>query len=222
MTKLPPNIWVVIPAYNESKYLTTVLKKVLLYTSNVVVVDDGSSDDTGQIAAKHIKYVLNHQVNLGKGAALTTGCEFAFLHLGATAVVLLDSDDQHDPAEMPLLTAGLAERSLVFGVRTFTDMPKARVVGNKILSTLVAVLFGKYVPDILSGYKAFTKAAYDQIKWSSSGYDVELEIAVRVARFKVPYFVQPIRTIYHDLDRGMTLLDALSIITRILSWRVVL
>jgi glycosyltransferase involved in cell wall biosynthesis len=222
MTKLPSNVWVVIPAYNESKYLATVLEKVAPFTSNCIVVDDGSRDKTAEIARKHTKYVLNHQVNLGKGAALTTGCEFAFYHQQAEAVILLDSDDQHDPNEMPLFLKKLATRPMVFGVRAFTTMPRVRVVGNKMLSTLVAILFGKYIPDILSGYKAFNRDAYEQIKWASSGYDVELEIAVRVARHKVAYNVQAIKTIYHDLERGMTLLDALGIITRILSWRIAL
>lgn len=220
MTKLPTDLWIVIPVFNEATYLDQVLTKVRKYTSHIVVVDDGSSDDSVAIAQKHTKYVLEHSVNLGKGAALKTGCEFAFKELQAEAVITMDSDDQHDPAELPDFVQALESSPMVFGVRGFADMPTLRVYGNKLLSSLTALLFGSYIPDILSGYKAFNRHTYQAIDWASSEYGVELEIAVKVAHYHIPFTIIPIKTIYHDMDRGMTVLDALGIMSHIISWRI--
>ena len=89
---LSPTTWVVMPGYNEAKYLERALKKTLKHTKNIVFVDDGSHDSSADIAKKHLKHVLIHEVNLGKGAALKTGCNYAFEELGAKAVVLMDSE----------------------------------------------------------------------------------------------------------------------------------
>lgn len=220
MTKLPTNLWIVIPVFNEATYLDRVLSKVKKYTTHIIVVDDGSSDDSVTIAQQHTKYVLQHSVNLGKGAALKTGCEFAFKELNAEEVITMDSDDQHDPAELPDFAEALKSSPMVFGVRGFAGMPTLRVYGNKLLSSLTAILFGSYIPDILSGYKAFNRQTYDQIDWTSSEYGVELEIAVKVAHNRIPFAIIPIKTIYHDMDRGMTVLDALGIMSHIISWRI--
>lgn len=218
------NVFVVIPGFNEEKYLETVLKKVLKVTKNVVYVDDGSQDSSPKIAQKYLDHVLALPINLGKGAAMKAGCEFAFDELHADAVVFLDSDDQHDASELPNFFAEFNKGSqVVFGVRKFTaDMPLLRFLGNKLASVIINVLFGHYIPDIPSGYKGFTKKAYKDIAWKSRGYDVEAEIAARVAKHKIPFTIVNIETIYHDADKGMTLLDALRISFRLLEWRIIL
>lgn len=215
------NIWVIIPGMNEEKYVATVLKKVRLQTNNIIFVDDGSKDKTASIAKKYTDHVLSHSVNLGKGAALKTGCEYAFKTLKADAVVFMDSDDQHDPTELPLFFKELQNNSVVFGVRAFDDkMPLIRIMGNRIASVLIYFLFGSYIPDIPSGFKAMTANAYKQLAWNSSDYAVEMEIAAKTAKYKKRFAVVQIKTIYHDLERGMTILDTLRMITKILSWRI--
>lgn len=214
------DVWIVIPSYNEEVYISKVLQKVCTFSKNIIVVDDGSSDSTKQKATTHDVVVLSHEVNLGKGAALTTGCEYAFSIKNAKAVVVMDSDDQHDPTELPLFIEALCAESLVLGVRSLSDMPRIRALFNSFLSHLVALLFGKYVPDILSGYKGFTKQAYQQIKWGSSSYAVELEMTIHALKKNVSFATIPIKTIYHDMNRGMTFLDSLSIITQIISGRL--
>jgi glycosyltransferase involved in cell wall biosynthesis len=220
MAKLDADTWIVIPAYNEEKYLEIVLKKVSKFTNNIVVIDDGSSDATLKIANRLSTYSLLHQINLGKGAALKTGCDFAFEELRAKNVIIMDADDQHDPIELPKFQAVLMKHQVILGVRNLQNMPKFRQLGNKWLTWLVGVVFGVQIPDILSGYKAFTKQAYHQIKWGSSGYGVELEIAISIAKQKLPFETINIKTIYHDYTRGMTLLDALSIIGHVISRKV--
>jgi len=214
--------WIVIPAYNEEKYIDCVLKKVAKFSKNIVVVDDGSADNTAVIAQKYCSHVLVHKVNLGKGAALKTGCEYAFQKLGAKAVILMDSDDQHDPAKLPEFFQHLKDGSrVVLGERAMNfQMPLIKIIGNRFSSILVLVLFGVYIPDIPSGYKAFTKKAYQKIKWHSSGYEAEVEIAARIAKNKLAFTTITIPTIYHDTDKGMTLLDTFEMIIKVISWRL--
>lgn len=222
LTKLNHQHWVVVPAYNEEVYLDRVLTKIRHYTPNIIVVSDGSTDKTLSIAQRYTPHVLEHVVNLGKGAALRTGSEYAFSKQKATAVFFLDSDDQHDPAELALFEAALNEgHDIVFGVRGLTkDMPIIKRIGNVFISVLIFLLFGRYFSDVLSGYKAFTKKAFDVIRWDTADYAVELEIVVRVARSTLKQKRVIIKTIYHDHDRGMTLLDAWHFVTLLINWRV--
>lgn len=216
--------WIVLPAFNEQKYIERVINKILPITQNLIVVDDGSADKTYEIANRLVRHTLHHDLNLGKGAAMTTGCEYAFKHLGADAVVFIDSDDQHDPKHLPEFMAKLEQgNDLVFGVRKFSrTMPKIKILANKFASYLVQLLFGAYIPDIPSGFKAITKKAYNKIKWNASDYGVELEIAARTAKQKLPFTTVNIDTIYHDYDRGMTALDGLKITAKLLEWRLTL
>lgn len=216
------NTWIVIPGYNEAKYIASVLKKVTKQTTKVIYVDDGSHDNSAEIAEQFPIHVLRHEINLGKGGALQTGCDYAFDELGAEAIIMMDGDDQHDAEEIPLFRQRLEEGSqLVLGARSlFSSMPLIRKVGNAFVSAVVLVLFFRYIPDILSGYKAFTKETYQQIKWEANDYSVELEIAANIGKKKLDFSVVSIETIYHDMDRGMNALDAIKIVGKILSLRL--
>lgn len=218
------SIWVIMPAYNEEKYIEVVLKKALNYTDNLIFVDDGSTDKTFELAKKTAPHSLHHRVNLGKGAALKTGCDYAFGHLNAQAVIFMDSDDQHDPKELKLFIDALKDgHQLVFGVRPFAkNMPWYKVMANKFASYAVKALFGAWIPDIPSGYKAVTKEAYRKLDLKNPHYGVELEIAVKTAKYKLDFAEVPISTIYHDYDRGMTVIDALRILKDLIAWRITL
>ena len=209
-----------MPAYNESRYLARFLTKLTKVTKDVIVVDDGSRDDTTAISKRFKVKVLTHMTNLGKGAALKTGCEYAFGHLGADAVIIMDGDDQHDTADLSKFKKALANGAgVVLGVRTMDkNMPVGRQLGNRLMSQLIYLLFGRYFPDIPSGFKALTKAAYKKLVWNSSGYEVESELAVRLARSKVSYAIVPINTHYHGKEYGFNLLDAFAILIKIPFW----
>lgn len=221
VTHWPSDIWVVIPGYNEQKYIGKVLAKTKKYTKNIIFVDDGSQDKTAEIAAEYTKHVLSHPINFGKGAAMKTGCEYAFSVLKAKAVIFMDADDQHNPAELHLFVDEFKKGyDVVFGVRQLNKhMPLARRFGNAFHSILIWLLFGDYIADIPSGFKAFTKRAYRRIIWHTTDYAVETEIATRVAKAKIPHKGVIIETIYHDLDRGMTILDILKLTTQIIGWK---
>lgn len=210
---------VVVPAYNESRYIGRFLDSLLPITKNIIVVDDGSRDKTKEIVESKGVKCLSHMVNLGKGATLKTGCDYAF-NIGADAVVIMDGDGQHDPVDLRLFTQALKQDAqIVHGVRAMdAKMPLARLLGNKGMSILINLLFGRYISDIPSGFKAFTRSAYHQLYWHSTGYEVETEIAVRVAKSKLSYVEVPISTVYHDKDYGFNLLDAWGILIKIPYW----
>lgn len=213
-----------MPGFNEEKYIKTILGKTKAITKNIVFVDDGSSDKTYQIACKQVKHTLKHKINLGKGAAMKTGCEYAFSELGASNVIMMDSDDQHDPKELSLFFKKIKNGDkLIFGIRKIDKtMPIFKRLANRALSYLLLILFGRFIPDIPSGYKAFSKTVYRQISWGASGYEVEAEIAARSARYKIPFSTVCISTIYHDMNKGMSFLDALKLASPIFSWRLTL
>ncbi len=218
----PTDVAVILPAYNEARYIAKVLKKSKKIPFTFVVVDDGSNDATYQIATQLAPYVLRHKINLGKGAAMKTGADFAFSELHAKAVIFMDSDDQHDPAELFTFFDALAKgHELIFGVRNFAHtMPIIKVLANRFASVVVYGLFGTYIPDIPSGYKAMTKKIYRKVQWQASNYRVELEIAVRTSRARLPFHQIPIKTIYHQHDKGTTLVDVFMMLFHVILWRI--
>ena len=185
-------IFVVIPLFNEEKHIVSLLKDLLPYKLTIVVVDDGSSDDSRfKILNSKFRNVilLEHKINLGKGAAMKTGADYAFSH-GADAVVFMDSDGQHNPEDLVKFIRKLEEKKYgaIFGSRNLNlGAPLVRYLGNKFASVLVSSLFGVYVSDILSGFRAVTKNAYEKIGWESSGYGVETEMVIRTGKAKVKF-----------------------------------
>jgi len=218
------NIWVVVPAFNEGKYLKTFLLKLKRFNPQFIVVDDGSRDNTISIAQKYAQYALRHRVNLGKGAALRTGCDFAFSDLQADAVVVMDGDDQHDPADLSLFTRALeAGSDVVFGIREESEgMPWLKLKLNRLSSFITSILFGAYILDIPSGYKAFTKKAYPQIQWQATNYAVELEITARTIKQRLPYTTVCIKTIYHDMNKGFSILNLFDMVLYLLKLKLAL
>lgn len=216
--------WVVVPAYNEEKYLAHFLEKLRKVTSQIIVVDDGSQDRTSAIAEKLSCYTLRHRVNLGKGAALRTGCDFAFQVLQAQAVVIMDGDDQHHVKDLSLFQNQLQKGAeIVLGVREEPkDMPWLKQRLSHLSSFVTYLLFGQYVPDIPSGYKAFTATAYSHLRWEANNYAVELEITARMIKARLKFATVCIQTIYHDMNKGFTVLDTFDMVLYILKLRLTL
>jgi len=212
-------ISIVIPAYNEEKRIGPVLSEIEKMGLEVFVVDDGSSDNTSKISEKYTKNVLRHKINLGKGAALKTGCEAAF-DLGADAVVVMDSDGQHKASDLPKFIKALKECEVVFGERDLAGTPTVRLLGNKLITFLVEVLFGIKVGDILCGFKAFTKQAYKKINWTSLGYSVETEIVAMTGKYGLKHCEVPATTVYYDKFKGLTVTAGLEILFDILQFKL--
>lgn len=215
----------VIPSYNEAATVGAVAQEVQKYVDLVIVVDDGSKDDTQvalhQLVNNHPKIIaLYHDINLGKGAALKTGCDAA-VTLGADYIVCLDADHQHTPHSIPKFMQALQHVDVVFGVRQLNSrMPLIMLLGNKFLSIIINALFHVLVHDTQSGFRAFTRAAYEKLHWKSTGYEVETEMIVRMSQHELRYSEVDIDTIYLDGYKGTTALDGIKIFGQIVKWKL--
>jgi glycosyltransferase involved in cell wall biosynthesis len=216
---------VVIPAFNEGGGIRNVLLKAGDYADLVIVIDDGSVENK-KVSVNDLNdkiICLKHRINLGKGATLKTGCEAA-LKLGADRMVLMDADGQHKPEDIPRLINKLENDNLdiVFGSRIIgRDMPLMMMLGNKFLSLATSLLFGIYISDTQSGFRAFKAAAYPKIKWNSTRYSVETEIIVNTGKKGLKFGEIEIQTIYHDKYKGTTIFDGIRIFINMLIWRII-
>lgn len=210
----------IIPAHNEEKNLAKVLENTKQFADNIIVVDDGSTDGTFEQAKKSGVIILRHKVNLGKGAALKTGCDYAFKQ-GAEKIVVLDADGQHDPQHIPVFLSALEDHDIVFGYRKVPDtMPPVLRFGNQVINQALSTLHGIRINDTQCGYRAFTSSAYRQIRWEASDYYVETEMTIRAGRKKLKYASIPIETIYADKYKGTTVLDGVMIVAKMMGWRL--
>jgi glycosyltransferase involved in cell wall biosynthesis len=215
----------VIPLFNEKKHISSVLKDISKYKLPIVAVDDGSTDgSTKKIIDCRLKNVelLTHKINLGKGAAMNTGAEYAFKS-GADAVIFMDSDGQHEGSDLPKFVDALesSKYDVVLGSRNFSyGVPLVRFLGNKFASVVMAFLFRIYVTDVICGFRAVTKSGYSKIRWDSDGYGVETEMVARVGKKGLRFCEVPVETVYHDSVKGVTLLDAFGVLGNVIKWKL--
>jgi len=210
----------VIPGYNEEKSIGKVVKETKKYISDVVVVDDGSRDSTSLQAEKQGAIVLKHVINIGKGAALKTGCDYAIKN-GAAKIVVLDADTQHEPSSIPLFLNALEEADVALGRRGLNkNMPFVFRFGNWFINKTTKLLYGLSLHDTQCGYRAFTAEAYKKIKWKSSSYSMESEMIANIGKRKLKYKEIPIKTIYADKYKGTTVIDGIKIILNMAWWRL--
>jgi glycosyltransferase involved in cell wall biosynthesis len=166
----------------------------------VVVIDDGSTDDSAERAAAAGATVIRQVPNAGKGAALRAGFRHA-LDKGAAAVITLDADGQHDPAEIPAFLAAFARSrpELVIGRRDFGEMPPVRRLSNVLGGVALSAALGRDVPDNQSGYRLVGRVLMrSMLDSDESGFEFEVEMIARCLALGLPLEWVPIRTIYAD------------------------
>jgi glycosyltransferase involved in cell wall biosynthesis len=188
---------VLIPTYNNARTLEAAVRGAQEQLDDVVVVDDGSTDDTAQILAGMTGItVLRHERNRGKGAALRTGFAHAVAS-GYTHAVTMDSDGQHVAAEIPRLLAG-DESALVIGSRDLKASGGYRRsrFGLKNSNFWFWVATGLRVPDTQSGMRRYPLSSIDRLRLRTTGYDLEIEVMVKAAWIGVPIESVPIDVIY--------------------------
>lgn len=193
------DICILLPGYNEEKMIGQVISKARKVINDVIVVDDGSTDDTYQIAKSAGAIVIRHEVNKGKGAALKTGFQYALEH-NYQAVITMDSDGQHDVNDIPNFLNALSERKagIVIGSRMkdISTMPAIRKVTNKLTSYISSLLMRQKVDDSQSGFRLITSDVLRSIKLESDRYDMESEILIKASRAGFQIISVPIKTIY--------------------------
>lgn len=190
-------ILALIPGYQEGQRIAGVVRGALAHLP-VVVVDDGSTDDTAAQAEAAGAIVLVLRPNAGKGAALRGGFRYALEH-GAQAVVTLDADGQHDPDEIPTFLAAFeaGRPELVIGWRDFGSMPPVRRLSNTLGGWVISAAVGRRVADNQSGYRLIGRRLMTALLDSDeSGFEFEVEMIARCIALGLPMTDVPIRTIY--------------------------
>ncbi len=212
--------YVVIPAYNEAGRISQTIEKVKKFTNQIIVVDDGSKDSTYSEAKKCEVKVLRHAVNMGKGAALKTGCDYA-IEQGALQLIVLDADGQHDPAEIPRFVEALQRVEIAFGKRRQSaSMPVVFKFGNKVITKTLKLLYNIEVNDSQCGYRAFNKEAYQKVRWAVNDYFMETEMIVNAGKHHLRSEQLDIETIYADKYKGTTIFDGVKIVGKMFAWRL--
>ncbi len=194
---LPTTLLALIPAYNEAQRIGPVVTGVLAYLP-VLVVDDGSRDDTAQVAETAGATVLRQVPNQGKGAALRAGMRWA-LEAGYAAVVTLDADGQHDPAELPTFLEKFAASAadLIIGSRNFEHMPLVRRIANTLGRWSFSWAVGQPIQDNQSGYRLLSRRMMEAVIPSQEqGFEFEVEMITTCLRRGYVLDWVPIRTIY--------------------------
>jgi glycosyltransferase involved in cell wall biosynthesis len=149
----PSTVSIIIPAYNEARTIGSVVEALCAAAAwhEILVVDDGSTDGTGEVAARAGALVVRHPYNKGNGASVKTGLR----RVGGEHVLILDADGQHRPEDAVRLVDRLGEYDLVVGARSpATQATEVRRIGNAVLNWLAGYLSGRVIPDLTSGFRA--------------------------------------------------------------------
>lgn len=217
---------IVIAAYNEEKVIDKVIKSVLTKVDEVVVVDDGSSDQTFGIAKESGAIVLRHFLNRGQGAALQTGINFA-LSLGADIIVTFDADGQFDPDEIekiikPLL---LGEFDVSLGSRFLeskSEVPQLKGVILKLAVMVTKIYTGLSITDAHNGFRAISKKAAGLIKIRQDGMAHASEIIEQIRKHNLKFTEVPVTVKYTDysLKKGQKISNSFKIVWDLILGRI--
>ncbi|MFA4952617.1 MAG: glycosyltransferase family 2 protein [Candidatus Pacearchaeota archaeon] len=209
--------YIVIPAYNEEKSLGKVVDDLRKNKfENIIVVNDGSIDNTFEVAKNKKVKIYSHIINRGLGGALNTGISAALMN-HADIIATCDADGQHDPMDVKRAIEFLKKENLdvVIGSRLINSkgMPISRRIINSGASFVTQLLFGIYSTDTQSGLRVFTKEAAEKIIIKTNKMEVSSEIIKEIGRNKLKFKEIPIKAIYTDysIEKGQRGLNAFNI-----------
>ncbi len=195
------HLWAIIPAFNESKHIEGVVREAKGFCAEVLVIDDGSDDATATAARKAGALVIIQSRNAGKGRALRTGFDYA-LQYECEAVVTLDADGQHRPAEIASLieTQEATGADLVIGSRMSSTrgMPWVRRLTNWFTSAVISKLTGQKIADSQSGFRLLNRRVLESIQIRRKHFDAESEFLIESSRLGFRPAEAPISTIYGE------------------------
>lgn len=222
------NVAVIIPAYNESSIIHDVIcgiKPYVAFTRQIVVIDDGSSDSTYSACRNEDVILLRHRINLGQGAALQTGLQYALHHTDAEYFVTFDADGQHDPQNIPnLLDPLLANKcDVVLGSRFIENsktpnMPFCRKVFLKMATKITSMTTGLKLTDTHNGCRAFSYNAASKFEIAQNRMAHASEILSHIATANLSYCEVPVTIHYtsYSMTKGQSLHSSVEILLDLL------
>ncbi len=220
----------IIPCYNEEEAIKEVVNQSLKY-SDVLVVNDGSTDNTSKLATEAGATVIKHKVNLGKGAAIKTGLKNV-LKDNYKIIILMDGDGQHNPECIPMIASGINQAKIIIGSRfinnTQPGMTPMRRLSNKLTTIILKSITGYHITDSQSGYRAISSdVAQFFINIPYDDYVYESEIIYRASKKNIIIKEKPIPTTYKNEKSYITWINILNytlfilkLPLRELKWRI--
>jgi len=211
--------WVVIPLYNEESVISDVIAQVRTAFAQVVCVDDGSSDRSADLAAKAGARVVRHPLNLGQGAALQTGFDYALTDPSMQYVVTFDADGQHQIADalgmVERLRAG--EADVVFGSRFLDERTKPSFAKNMVLRAAVGytnMTTHTRLTDAHNGLRAISRPVVEQLDITQNGMAHASELVAQIGALKSSYVEHPVHILYTDYSKakGQSLWNSINIL----------
>jgi dolichol-phosphate mannosyltransferase len=197
-----------IPVYNEAKHVTTVLSEARRFSSDLLVVNDGSTDGTGeQLARESALTVVTHATNRGYGAALISAFEYALNH-DYDVLVTMDCDGQHEPSRIPVLLEAIHNADIVSGSRYLRDfrqntpVPEERHRINLTITAEINAQFGLSITDAFCGFKAYRREALAQMRITETGWGMPLQLWVQAARLGLRIKEVGVPRVYLDPTRA--------------------
>jgi glycosyltransferase involved in cell wall biosynthesis len=219
-------VWIVIAAYNEAKVIADVVTDVATIGHRIAVVDDGSADGTGAIAARAGATVITHPINLGQGAALQTGIRFA-LTRGAETIVTFDADGQHRATDIPALVGALAQHGADFALGSrflgqAINLPPSRRLLLRAATLFTRLTTGLRITDAHNGLRAMTRLGAGRIHLRQNRMSHASELLHQIATSGLKYVEVPVTIHYstYSLAKGQSLLDALLIVLDLFARRL--
>ena len=222
------SIFIVVPAYNEGRVIESILKSLIRLNYSIVVVDDGSGDNTWSVINELPVYALRHRINLGQGAALATGLKFS-LQRGADILVLFDADGQHRIEDINVLIKPLLAKQadVVFGCRFFRAadralIPRLRRILLKGAVIVNRLMTGVWLHDAHNGFIALTRGAAEQIQLRQKGFAYHSEMLTHVGKLGLRYTERPTMITYSEYSRakGQSMWNAVNIVVDLMLGRV--
>jgi len=202
-----------LPVFNEARHVTSVLDEVAKYASDILVVDDGSTDGTRELLAQRDDiHVILHQQNRGYGAALHTAFEYAIL-MRYDVIVTIDCDGQHEPQRISQIAFNCSETDILSGSRYLDLMtsnapsstehvPPERMQINKIITAEINERLGLEITDAFCGFKAYCTQALAKLNLTETGYAMPLELWVQAAKQGLRIREMSVPLIYLDEERS--------------------
>lgn len=206
------NIIVISPAYNQEENIARLIENIKEYSSKVIIVTDGSTDKTAQIAFESGAIILKQINKRGKGNAIIRGIE-ASKSLSSDIIIIIDSDGQHDPKEIPGLIKPIIEEDydMVIGSRFLGVIKTSSVnkIGNYVLNFLHFILTFKWLTDTESGFRAFKAEKLYSFNLKATHYEIESDILLEALRKKLKIKEVPITIL--KKEKGINVLDGFKI-----------